>query len=90
MQNQILAKEHLYINQVRETVELTNVVKIPSFSIFNKNRFAVLTTQRLLIFDDKEAFLLKKACKVIINILFLIQLFYYVRISMKSKEMIFI
>ncbi len=66
MQNKKLAKEYSYINQVKETIELTNVVKIKSFSIFNKNRFAVLTTHRLLIFEDKEAFLLKKACKVII------------------------
>ena len=64
MQNKNLAKEHLYINQVKETIELTNVVKICSTSFFNKNRFAVLTTHRLLIFENKEAFLLKKACKV--------------------------
>jgi len=63
MQNQNSSKEINYINQVKETIELTNVIKINS-SIFNRNRFAVLTTIRILIFDSKESFLLKKACQV--------------------------
>ena len=59
-------KEFHYINHVKETIELKNVVKIKSFSIFSKNRFAVLTSHRILLFNDKESFLNKKACKVFI------------------------
>lgn len=64
MNNTNYDKTNFYINRVKETVELTNVVRIKRFSIFFKKRFAVLTTHRLLLFQDKESYLLKKACKV--------------------------
>ena len=57
-------REINYINHVKETTELTNVIKIKTFSFFYKNKFAVLTTNRLLLFNDKESYLRKNACKV--------------------------
>jgi len=59
-----IIKEINYINQVKENIELTNIVKIKSFAFFYKNKFAVLTTNRLLLFNDKESYLRKNACKV--------------------------
>jgi len=58
------SRELLYINNVKETIELTNVVRIKDIPLFSKNRFAVLTTNRILIFNNNESFLLKKASKV--------------------------
>ena len=45
-------KEINYINHVKETTELTNVIKIKTFSFFYKNKFAVFNSNRLFLFND--------------------------------------
>ena len=46
-------------NHVRENIELKNEVKIKGL-LFNKNRYAILTTHRFLIFENRERYLNKK------------------------------
>jgi hypothetical protein len=72
--SEIISKEINFINQGKENVELTNIVKIKSFHFFYKNKFAVLTTNRILLFNDKESYLRKSACKV--KIFYIIKIYF--------------
>ena len=50
---------YIVSNHIRENIELKNEVKTRGF-LFDKNRYAVLTTHRFLLFENREKYLNKK------------------------------
>jgi hypothetical protein len=56
--------ENYYLaNNIKEQIELKNIVQTKGRFYF-KQRFAILTTSRMLVFENKDKFLHKKNPRV--------------------------
>ena len=51
------------VNNIKEQIELKNVVQTAG-ALVMRNRYAILTTKRLLLFEKQENFLTKKHPRV--------------------------
>lgn len=56
--------ENYYVaNNIKEQIELKNIVQTKGF-LYLRERFAILTTTRMLVFENKDKFLHKKNPRV--------------------------